>query len=196
VDAGKLAAGDRLMALSGEAVAVDDVWTEALDEPVTVYNLQIADFHTYYAGGICVLVHNADYEESEAIIKAREEGILEGSGHASPDHKEAIDNKLEELLKTEEYEKIFANRGMSTVNNYLDEKAAEQAASGAEVKNKVRLVGTQRPDIIAIKKDGTIEIWEFESPSQYSGTPHEELIEKIKLMRANNPRVIVYDLDP
>jgi hypothetical protein len=61
VAAGKLAAGDLLMALSGDAVAVDDVWTEALDEPVAVYNLQVADFHTYYAGGICVLVHNADY---------------------------------------------------------------------------------------------------------------------------------------
>ena len=42
---------------------------EILEEPVTVYNFQVADFHTYYVGQNGVLVHNATYDEQVAKIK-------------------------------------------------------------------------------------------------------------------------------
>lgn len=35
---------------------------ELTDEPTTVYNFQVEDFHTYHVGENCVLVHNADYD--------------------------------------------------------------------------------------------------------------------------------------
>ena len=62
VKAGILAAGDRLRTPDGESVIVQDSWIETLEEPVTVYNLKVDEFHTYYAGIVSVLVHNADYQ--------------------------------------------------------------------------------------------------------------------------------------
>ena len=52
-----LRAGDILVLVNGEYVVVEKVQHEILEEPVTVYNFQVEDYHTYYvAGG--VLVHN------------------------------------------------------------------------------------------------------------------------------------------
>ena len=41
---------------------IEKIDHETLETPVTVYNFQVEDFHTYYAGSVCVLVHNAKYE--------------------------------------------------------------------------------------------------------------------------------------
>jgi len=59
VSAGELVAGDQLRCPGGELATVQKTELEELDTPVTVYNFQVADFHTYYAGSVCVLVHNA-----------------------------------------------------------------------------------------------------------------------------------------
>ena len=53
---------------------VEDIKIEFADKPVTVYNFQVEDFHTYYVGDICVLVHNADYgkrhtPEQQQLVK-------------------------------------------------------------------------------------------------------------------------------
>ncbi len=57
-DAVNLRAGDMLVLLNGEFVVVENVQYEILETPITVYNFQVADYHTYYvADG--VLVHNA-----------------------------------------------------------------------------------------------------------------------------------------
>lgn len=56
-DAVHLRAGDILVLLNGEYVVVEKVQHEILEAPVTVYNFQVEDYHTYYvASG--VLVHN------------------------------------------------------------------------------------------------------------------------------------------
>ena len=56
-DAVHLRAGDILVLLNGEYVVVEKVQHEILETPVTVYNFQVEDYHTYYvASGI--LVHN------------------------------------------------------------------------------------------------------------------------------------------
>jgi hypothetical protein len=46
--AGALAAGDRLATLSGEWVAVEEAFDT--QEWATVYNLRVADYHTYFVG--------------------------------------------------------------------------------------------------------------------------------------------------
>ena len=48
------------------------------------------------------------------------------------------------------------------------------------------LEGTQRPDIIGIYNDGRVELWEFASPSQASGTPLKPLKDKLDLMASVN----------
>ena len=54
----KLRAGDILVMLNGEYVVVEQVQHELLETPVSVYNFEVEDFHTYYVGSTGVLVHN------------------------------------------------------------------------------------------------------------------------------------------
>lgn len=59
VSAIRLRAGDILVLQSGEYVIVEMVQHEILESPITVYNFEVEDFHTYYVGEQSVLVHNA-----------------------------------------------------------------------------------------------------------------------------------------
>ena len=58
VAAGDLEVGDILVTAVGDEVEVTDIELEKLAEPITVYNLEVADFHTYFVGEYGVLVHN------------------------------------------------------------------------------------------------------------------------------------------
>ena len=59
-DAIDLRAGDRLQLLNGEYVIIEQVQHEILEAPVTVYNFEVEDYHTYYVSGSAILVHNAN----------------------------------------------------------------------------------------------------------------------------------------
>lgn len=54
----KLRAGDILVLQNGKNVTVKKVQHEILEVPITVYNFEVADFHTYYVGKSSILVHN------------------------------------------------------------------------------------------------------------------------------------------
>ncbi len=56
ISATHLRAGDILVLVKGEYVIVEKIQHEILETPVTVYNFQVEDFHTYFVYGI--LVHN------------------------------------------------------------------------------------------------------------------------------------------
>lgn len=58
VAAGDLEVGDILYTADGDEVEVTDLELEKLAEPITVYNLEVEDFHTYFVGEYGVLVHN------------------------------------------------------------------------------------------------------------------------------------------
>lgn len=62
VEAGGLVAGDALVGYDGQWVTVEEVYDTG--EYETVYNLRVADFHTYFVGcdqwGFSVWAHNAD----------------------------------------------------------------------------------------------------------------------------------------
>ena len=58
VSAINLRAGDILVLVNGKYVALEQVQHEILETPVTVYNFEVEDFHTYYVGQSDVLVHN------------------------------------------------------------------------------------------------------------------------------------------
>jgi len=59
IKAGELAIGDELLDSNKNILLVENFDVELTGKPVTVYNFQVEDFHTYYAGGLGVLVHNA-----------------------------------------------------------------------------------------------------------------------------------------
>ena len=56
--AGHLRAGDILVMLNGEHVVLELVQHELLESPVTTYNFEVEDFHTYHVGDNDILVHN------------------------------------------------------------------------------------------------------------------------------------------
>ena len=58
VAAGDLEVGDTLVTADGYEVEVTDLELEKLAEPILVYNLDVADFDTYFVGEYGVLVHN------------------------------------------------------------------------------------------------------------------------------------------
>lgn len=55
---GELEAGDIIRTTDGENLSILKVEIEELEEPVLVYNFEVADFHTYYVSDFGVLVHN------------------------------------------------------------------------------------------------------------------------------------------
>lgn len=57
-DAVHLRAGDILVLVNGEYVVVEQVEHEILETPITVYNFQVEDYHTYYITESSILVHN------------------------------------------------------------------------------------------------------------------------------------------
>ena len=54
----KLRAGDILVLVNGDYVVLEKVQHELLESPIRVYNFHVADYHTYFVGEDCVLVHN------------------------------------------------------------------------------------------------------------------------------------------
>ena len=57
-EATQLRAGDILVLVNGEYVVVEKIQHEILETPVTVYNFQVADYHTYFIAEKGILVHN------------------------------------------------------------------------------------------------------------------------------------------
>ena len=54
----QLHAGDILVTVNGAYVVVEQIQHELLESPVTVYNFEVEDFHTYYVSPNNILVHN------------------------------------------------------------------------------------------------------------------------------------------
>ena len=80
-EAVRLRAGDILVLVNGEYVVVEQVQHEILEAPITVYNFQVADYHTYYVSSNGVLVHNmCDVKSSIKYSNSlsREAGKLTG----------------------------------------------------------------------------------------------------------------------
>ena len=66
IKAGELIVGDELLDVNGNILLVENFDVELTEEPVTVYNFQVEDFHTYHVSEFGLLVHNAGgYERSQ-----------------------------------------------------------------------------------------------------------------------------------
>ena len=69
IKAGELAIGDELLNSNCNVLLIENHSVELTDEPTKVYNFQVEDFHTYYAGGLGVLVHNASNEYKTKTVR-------------------------------------------------------------------------------------------------------------------------------
>ena len=66
VQAGCLKEGYELVCLDGGKEVITDVRVEWLEEAITVYNFEVADYHTYFVGDGDVLVHNKSANPSNS----------------------------------------------------------------------------------------------------------------------------------
>lgn len=74
VEASSLHAGMTIWFANGTKGTVEDITNEGLEEPVTVYNFEVKDFHTYFVGDSGVLVHNTCGEKTyQTYIKTNPE---------------------------------------------------------------------------------------------------------------------------
>ena len=80
VAAGDLEVGDILYTADGDEVEVTDLELEKLAEPITVYNLDVADFDTYFVGEYGVLVHNYGDEQLNEVYASIKESPNYPSG--------------------------------------------------------------------------------------------------------------------
>ena len=58
VAAGDLNVGDEVYLIDGSAAYVTGAELEQLEEPITVYNLEVEGLNTYFVGDKAILVHN------------------------------------------------------------------------------------------------------------------------------------------
>ena len=86
-----LRAGDILVLLYGQYVVVEWVQHELLESPVSVFNFQVADYHTYYVSDMDILTHNkcnntgelSDSELRNYGEPGKNQGIRQVNGSAS-----------------------------------------------------------------------------------------------------------------
>lgn len=65
VAAGDLSEGDEVYLIDGTTAFVTGAELEKLDETILVYNLEVADYNTYFVGDNAVLVHNYQKHHSD-----------------------------------------------------------------------------------------------------------------------------------
>lgn len=63
VFADELQVGDKLQKADGSNLTIDKVEFVKQDEPVTVYNFAVADYHTYYVTDLGIWVHNTNTDK-------------------------------------------------------------------------------------------------------------------------------------
>lgn len=96
----QLRAGDRLQLVNGDYVIVEQVQHEILEAPVTVYNFEVEDFHTYYVTDSAILVHNAcGMNNSEAKSAAKELGYTKVKGVTSHGNAVFVNYKAPSYLR-------------------------------------------------------------------------------------------------
>ncbi|MCY9765435.1 polymorphic toxin-type HINT domain-containing protein, partial [Paenibacillus alvei] len=67
VFADELQVGDKLQKADGSNLIIDKVEFVNLDEPVTVYNFTVADYHTYYVTDLGIWVHNTNCKNTTTL---------------------------------------------------------------------------------------------------------------------------------
>ena len=72
-DASNLSEGDKLVSVDGSEAIVESVTHRHYDDPVTVYNFEVDEEHTYYTGDLPVLVHNSCLHTSKEWNKIRKD---------------------------------------------------------------------------------------------------------------------------
>ena len=96
---------DKVLLSDGTLCEVERISCKKLSEPEITYNLEVADFHTYYVADAGVLVHN----ECNVVAK------VHGKAHGSTSHKARIMQEVGIMQKSGKYTDIYLNKALKTV---------------------------------------------------------------------------------
>jgi len=162
----ELKQGDRLVSHNGRLVTVESISDAA--EVQTVYNLRVADYHTYFVGsrewGFSVWAHNAEYmafrdkdgifhlirDDGKAILGADGKPITV-QGRTAVELAQNIEKANLSTVKTGTYKEMTkALNGTGQQANHLNQNAVyrgiipeEEGVANAMAGNAFRDVGTQ-----------------------------------------------------
>ena len=64
--------GDIVVLQSGEKAVVENINKVVYDEPITVYNFEVEDFHTYFVSNSSILVRNTCTQQVGIRLTAKE----------------------------------------------------------------------------------------------------------------------------
>ncbi|WP_428864877.1 polymorphic toxin-type HINT domain-containing protein [Clostridium sediminicola] len=113
VKALNLKIGNELASKNGERKIVNKIEVKEFDAPITVYNFQVTDFHTYYVTSDAILVHNANCGDADV-------GKL----------KRLSKREIKAIGGEEVTRNIKRTHGGSLSNLYIDRKTNEVFAIG------------------------------------------------------------------
>ena len=118
IRADELEAGDVLIDISGGEVVIDSLNSYTAEEPVTVYNFEVQESHTYFVGEQRVLVHNrcgGTNVDSEVEVKYTTSKLQHEYKHASDFGVEGNWNNSKAI----EYQKAIQNHINGATDVYL-----------------------------------------------------------------------------
>ena len=122
-EAGDLGTGEKVLTATGEIKTITGVEVEELETPVTVYNFEVKDWHTYYVSELEVLVHN----KCEVAGTTKSAGGKASDGYQFKDGidvdmrgKGSVDDALEEAFKRvqEPKENFYVTKWAEIKNEY------------------------------------------------------------------------------
>jgi RHS repeat-associated protein len=138
-----LRAGDILVTVNGNYAVVEQVQHELLEAPVTVYNLEVEGYHTYFVGDADVLVHNVcklgrNLEKDK--IKKPDDGKDYHAHHYYPqkfrkDFFEEVKIDIDEATRGEWVERTSHLSNAWSYNNVWEEQIIEWK-KGVKLPNK------------------------------------------------------------
>ncbi len=142
VAAGDLVVGDTLVTVDGDEVEITNVELEKLAEPILVYNLDVADFDTYFVGEYGALVHN--YSKRNQKLAEKEHpvsGVLFDSD-ANPQFESFFDAVIDVENYTSSDKKQF-----DIANNQLKKAIMENESlkSIFDEKQIAQIMGGKKP---------------------------------------------------
>ena len=120
VNEGEFAIGDELLDSNCNVILVENFDVELTEKPVTVYNFQVEDFHTYHVCTLGVLVHNASRKYSST--KEFNEEI------SKMDSNERVATVKQEARAVADNKGLSKNNKLSRINNrdvYSDPKTKD-----------------------------------------------------------------------
>ena len=201
INAGNLLVGDKLISVNGEDLTIEDYYIELTEEPVSVYNFQVEDFHTYFVGDFAVLVHNAEYgnghynnnpsdnpkvladavEDHNAVYGYRpnEDGSLKNFANEDWSNPEFVENAKQKRLQYIEDDKAIYDVIAEMKNNGCSTE--EMARAACDYRNQTRLNSYLDSDGHVIDQNGYNAALERMQTRSYdalisSGKTPEEII--------------------